>query len=88
MKEFDDTKSLNEAFGELMTEAFHGKVKRESLQWNSLRKFFFAGALFLAIKARDGNQQDVNEILDELQNFFDEIKLNVKTRQDIERSGQ
>jgi hypothetical protein len=87
-----ETETMAEAFEEIAYEAFHGQLKPGSGQYIALKKFFFAGGLFLAIKARDSSPETVHQLLNELEDYIRTITSDVeaknKIKEDIERSAQ
>jgi hypothetical protein len=88
MATVNKAETFQEAFDELVDASFLGKLKRDTNQWNTLRRFFFAGAFFLVTKVNEENEVNVGKLLDELCDFYDEVQESVKLKQDIERSGQ
>lgn len=84
------SETFEEAFQELADAAYHGKLKPGSRQWGDLRKFFYAGALWFTEQC--ASREDIDDLMDEMHRFYDDIGSQVKTlksiNEDIERSGQ
>jgi hypothetical protein len=82
--------TFEEAFQSLADAAYHGELKAGSRQWDDLRKFFFAGAIWFTEQCRA--RKDINSLISEMQRFYEEMGVNAelarKVREDIERSGR